>query len=53
MLMSIEQCVDEFLNDKETIELFDREIWKARENRYEGQKEGLEQSQKYIAKNFY
>ena len=46
VLMSIEQCVDEFLNDKETIELFDRELWKARENRYEGKKEGLEQGKK-------
>ena len=46
ILMSIEQCVDEFLNDKETIKLFDRELWKARENRYEGQKEGLEQGKK-------
>ena len=59
VLMSIVQCVDEFLNDKETLELFDRELWKARENRYEGKKEGLEQgkkeglelSQKNIAKN--
>ena len=46
ILMSIEQCVDEFLNDKETIKLFDRELWKARENRYEGKKEGLEQGKK-------
>ena len=40
ILMSITQCLEEFLNDEETKELFDRELWKAREHEEIGLERG-------------
>ena len=40
IFMSITQCIEKFLNDKETEKLFNWETWVRREERYEGVKEG-------------
>ena len=41
VFMSITQCLEDFLNDEETKELFDRELWKAREHEEIGEERGI------------
>ena len=44
--MSITQSLEDFLNDEETKELFDRELWKAREHEEIGEERGIKIGEK-------